>query len=62
MIVLRGRIEVEVSDGSTRRFGAGDLVLAADTSGAGHITRVIGDKPVEALGIAAGPFASTGNA
>lgn len=51
VIVLRGQIEVEVSDGTARQFRAGDLILAADTRGAGHITRVIGDEVVEALGI-----------
>lgn len=52
VVVLRGAIEVEVSDGTTRQFGPGDLVLATDTSGRGHITRVVSDEPVEALGIA----------
>ena len=51
VVVLRGAIEIEVSDGTSRQFGAGDLVLAADTSGRGHITRVVGDTPVEALSI-----------
>jgi Cupin domain len=55
VIVLHGRIEVEVSDGTARRFGAGDLVLACDTTGTGHITRVIGDEPAEALGIMTSP-------
>lgn len=55
VIVLRGRIEVEVSDGTTRQFAAGDLVLARDTTGSGHITRVVSDETVEALGITAGP-------
>jgi hypothetical protein len=51
VVVLRGQIEVEVSDGTTRRFGPGELVLATDTSGAGHITRVVGDVACEALSI-----------
>jgi hypothetical protein len=55
VVVLRGAIEVEVSDGATRRFGAGDLVFAADTSGRGHTTRVVGDQPVEALSIPRAP-------
>lgn len=54
VVVLRGRIEVEVSDGSSRQFGPGDLVLAADTRGRGHITRVVGDQTVEALVISSG--------
>ncbi len=55
VVMLRGVIEVQVSDGTARRFGPGDLVLAADTSGRGHITRVVGDPPVEALGISIAP-------
>jgi hypothetical protein len=52
VVVLRGVIEIEVSDGSSRRFGPGDLVLATDTTGRGHITRVVGDAPFEGLSIA----------
>jgi hypothetical protein len=55
VVVLRGVIEVQVSNGTSRRFGPGDLVLATDTSGRGHITRVVGDSPLEALGIASVP-------
>jgi hypothetical protein len=53
VVVLRGVIEVEVADGTSRRFGPGDLVLATDTTGRGHITRVVGDQRVEALSIPA---------
>jgi quercetin dioxygenase-like cupin family protein len=49
VIMLRGAIEVTTSDGAMRRFGPGDLVLAADTEGVGHVTRAAGDSPLEAL-------------
>ncbi|GII57832.1 hypothetical protein Pth03_62210 [Planotetraspora thailandica] len=49
VVMLHGMIEVTVSDGSRRRFGPGDLVLAADTTGVGHVTTAIGDSPLEAL-------------
>jgi quercetin dioxygenase-like cupin family protein len=49
VVMLRGTIEVTVSDGSRRRFGPGDLVLAADTTGTGHVTTGVGDPPYEAL-------------
>jgi hypothetical protein len=55
VVVLRGVIEVEVGDGTARRFGPGDLVLATDTNGRGHITRVVGDTPFEGLGIPSAP-------
>jgi hypothetical protein len=28
-----------------RRFGPGDVMLADDTAGRGHITRVVGGQP-----------------
>jgi hypothetical protein len=51
VVMLRGAIEVQVSDGSTRQFGPGDFVLATDTTGRGHVTRTVGEPPHEALGI-----------
>jgi hypothetical protein len=41
VVTLEGIVEVECGDGSKRRFGAGDIMLADDTSGQGHITREI---------------------
>ena len=40
--VMRGLIEVTVSDGEARRFSAGDLIVLDDIDGKGHATRVIG--------------------
>ena len=42
MITLAGRMEIEVGDGSKREFGCGDIFLADDTSGQGHILRDTG--------------------
>ncbi|GAA5129573.1 cupin domain-containing protein [Pseudonocardia adelaidensis] len=55
VVMLRGVIEVRVTGGATRRFGPGDLVLAADTTGAGHVTVGAGDPPFEALFVPASP-------
>ncbi|HSB56079.1 MAG TPA: hypothetical protein VLD58_17080 [Gemmatimonadales bacterium] len=41
VITIRGVGEIECGDGSRRRFGAGDIMLADDTTGQGHITREI---------------------
>jgi redox-sensitive bicupin YhaK (pirin superfamily) len=49
VVVLRGAVEVEVTDGSRRTFGPGDLLRAEDTDGTGHITRPVGHPPIEAL-------------
>lgn len=54
IVMLRGSIDIEVTDGSTRSFGAGDLVLVTDTTGKGHRTRAVGE-PVEALFIPVAP-------
>lgn len=51
VVMLQGVIEVQVSDGTSRRFGPGDLLLATDTSGRGHITLTVGQPPFEALSI-----------
>ena len=39
VITIAGEVEVECGDGTKRRFGAGDIMLADDTTGQGHITR-----------------------
>ncbi|HEX2500638.1 MAG TPA: hypothetical protein VHO73_04215 [Methylomirabilota bacterium] len=38
VIPLCGRFRVEASDGSSREFGPGDVVLSEDTVGTGHRT------------------------
>jgi hypothetical protein len=45
VITLSGQVEIETGDGTIRRFGPGDVMLAEDTGGRGHITRVIGNRP-----------------
>ena len=45
VITLSGQVEIETGNGTIRRFGPGDVMLAEDTTGRGHITRVVGDQP-----------------
>jgi len=45
-VYISGQIEAKVSDGETRIFSAGDMVVLEDTIGKGHISSVIGDKNV----------------
>jgi len=45
MILLRGVVELEMGDGSRLQCHPGDVVLAEDTTGQGHVTRVLGDEP-----------------
>jgi len=44
-ISLSGTAEIEVGDGTVARIGPGDVVLAEDLTGQGHITRVVGGAP-----------------
>lgn len=41
--ILKGTVEVTVSDGEVRQFEPGSIVLLEDTTGPGHTTRIIGD-------------------
>ena len=45
VITLSGQGEIEVGDGSKKLFEPGDVLLAEDTTGQGHVTRVVGDQP-----------------
>jgi hypothetical protein len=38
--ILSGKCEIRVSDGEVRRFQAGGVILAEDTTGKGHASRV----------------------
>ena len=43
---LSGKMEVQVGDGEVRRFSAGSVVLVEDTTGKGHVSRVVGSTDV----------------
>jgi quercetin dioxygenase-like cupin family protein len=43
-ITLAGEAEIEVGDGTVQRVGPGDVLLAEDLTGQGHITRVVGNQ------------------
>jgi len=44
-ISLSGAAEIEVGDGTIARVEPGDVVLAEDLTGRGHVTRVTGKEP-----------------
>ena len=44
-ISLSGTAEIQVGDGTIARVGPGDVVLAEDLTGQGHVTRVVGAEP-----------------
>ena len=44
VVNLEGEAEIEIGDGTKKRFASGDVLLAEDLTGQGHITRVVGKK------------------
>jgi quercetin dioxygenase-like cupin family protein len=45
VITLRGAVDIQIGDGSVRRLGPGDILIAEDLSGQGHSTREVGPEP-----------------
>jgi hypothetical protein len=46
VILLEGELEVEIGDGTQRRFSAGDVFLCEDTTGQGHKVRGMNRKTI----------------
>lgn len=49
VINLTGSVDIEVGDGTVRRLGPGDILLAEDTTGEGHISRAVDGEPRRCL-------------
>ena len=47
--VLTGVWQVTASDGETRAFSKGDVLLVEDTTGKGHSSKIVGDEESLAL-------------
>jgi hypothetical protein len=45
LVTISGSWEIEASPGVKRVFKTGDVMLADDTTGEGHISRVLGSEP-----------------
>ena len=45
IITLSGEVEIGIADGTKKRFGPGDVMLADDTTGQGHTTHAVSDVP-----------------
>ena len=45
IITLSGEVEIGLGDGTLRRFGAGNVMLADDLTGKGHTTHAVSDTP-----------------
>jgi len=49
IVMLAGLVEIQVSDGETRTFGPGEIVLVEDTAGKGHKSRSPDGKPRKSI-------------
>jgi quercetin dioxygenase-like cupin family protein len=49
VVNLEGEVEIEIGDGTKRILGSGEILLAEDTTGQGHISRAVGGKPRKSL-------------
>lgn len=49
VINLQGEVEIEVGDGTKRILRSGEVLLAEDTTGQGHISRAVEGKPRKSL-------------
>ena len=45
VFTLSGAVDIEIGDGTVRRLGVGDILIAEDTTGQGHATREVGPAP-----------------
>lgn len=45
VFTLSGAVDIEIGDGTVRRLGPGDILIAEDVTGQGHVTREVGDEP-----------------
>jgi quercetin dioxygenase-like cupin family protein len=44
VITLSGAVDIEIGDGTVRRLGVGDILIAEDLTGQGHGTREVGPE------------------
>lgn len=49
VVMLDGAVEIEVGDGSRRIFRGGDILLAEDVTGRGHVSRAVDGLPRRSL-------------
>ena len=51
IITLEGEWEIEIGDGTRRRFCPGDILLVEDTTGQGHISRQVDNRPRKVVNV-----------
>ena len=52
VINLNAGVEIVVGDGTSRILGPGDILLAEDTTGRGHISRAVNNQPRKSIFVA----------
>lgn len=45
VFTIEGAVDIEIGDGTVRRLGPGDILIAEDLTGQGHVTREVGPTP-----------------
>ena len=45
IIMLDGAVDVEIGDGTVRRFSTGDILLVEDVTGRGHKSSAVNNEP-----------------
>ena len=43
-VLIKGEVEIEAGSGEIRKFTSGDIWRSTDTTGPGHISRVVGTE------------------
>ena len=49
VVNLEGEVEIEIGDGTRRILRSGEMLLAEDITGQGHISRAVAGKPRKSL-------------
>lgn len=49
VINLEGSVEIVIGDGTSRILGPGEILLAEDTTGRGHISRAVNNQPRKSI-------------
>lgn len=49
VVMLEGKVEIEVGDGTKRLLGDGDILLAEDVTGRGHRSYAVDGRPRKSL-------------
>ncbi len=51
VVMMAGELEIEIGDGTKRRLLTGDVLVAEDLTGKGHVTRGVGEDPRVSLAV-----------